>query len=106
MINMKTNLTIKKKILLCCCLFMMVFVGKGFAQLGANDYTVTIKNGHQNGTNEFLFDVFIQWNNAVNTNKFNFFQGGLELDYAAVSNGGVISAQFVPGSADPAVPGA
>src|SRR5436190_22226849 len=106
MINMKTSLTIQKRFLLCCCLFLMMFGVNGFAQttLGSGDYTLCVKNSHQTSNKEIQMDIYLQWDNPGKPQKFNFFQGGMDFDYAAVANGGVISAQFVAGSADAGVP--
>ena len=103
---MKTNLTIQKRFLLCCVMFLMMFVGKGYSQLGAGDYNLCVRNMHQTSPSVLEFDVFLEWTNPAKTNLFNFFQGGMDFNYAGVANGGVISAQFVALSADGNVPAA
>ena len=98
---MKTNLTKHKRILL-CVMFLMMFVGKVFSQ-GPNSYNLCIRNVHQTSPSVLELDVWLEWT-GTNTQKFQFFQGGLNFNYAGLANGGIITGIFVPGSADPVLP--
>lgn len=100
---MKTNQP-KIKSFLFGVLMAAMFCGQTFAQK-PNDYNVCIRNIHQTSPNIIELDVWLEWT-GTNTQKFLAFQGGMNFNYDGLSNGGVITGAFVPGSADPALPAA
>jgi len=67
----------------------------------AGAFTCSVKNIHQpqNSKNTIEFDVYV-YNSGKQTLKFQSFQGGLNFNYDGLANGGVITGQFVKGSAD------
>lgn len=68
----------------------------------AGDFTCTIKNINQpkNTNNVIEFDVYLS-NTSKQNLKFQSFQAGINFNYNGLANGGVITGQFVKGSADP-----
>ncbi|MEZ5046005.1 MAG: T9SS type A sorting domain-containing protein [Chitinophagaceae bacterium] len=92
---------IMKKILFLFILSSIFFISKTFGQ--ANSYTVTLNNITQTSNETLEFDVWIHWT-GTNTAYLTFFEGGINFNYAGLANGGTLSASFVNGSADPALP--
>jgi hypothetical protein len=70
---------------------------------GPNDYNLCLKNQKLISDSTFEFEIWISWT-GTNKQKFQFFQGGLDFNYDEVANGGTITGQFVPGSADKKLP--
>ena len=98
---MKRNLTKLKRIFLSVIILMM-FAGNAFPQ-GPNDYNLCVRNVHQTSPSVLELDVWLEWT-GTNTQKFQFFQGGLNFNYAGIANGGTITGAFVAGSADASLP--
>jgi hypothetical protein len=75
------------------------------SSLFANPFTCTIKNINQpkNTNNVIEFDVYVQ-NTGKQTLKFQSLQAGINFNYEALANGGVITGQFVKNSADRSLP--
>ena len=97
---MKKLLT-KCKSILFLLLFMIGITGKVFSQ--TNTYNVQLRNIVFLDCKNLEFDVWVEWTGS-NTNKFQFFQAGINFNYAGLANGGTITGAFQPGSADPSLP--
>ena len=98
---MKTTLTIFKRIIL-SVLFFLLINGNVFSQ-EPNSYNLCVRNLHQTTSNVYEMDVWLEWT-GTNTQKFQFFQGGLYFNYAGIANGGTITGAYVAGSANPSLP--
>ena len=83
-------------------MLVTLFAGKSFSQ-GPNDYNFCIRNVSHTSPGIIEFDVWLEWS-GTNKQKFQLFQGGLNFNYDGLANGGVITGNFVPGSADPSLP--
>ena len=80
----------------------MMFVGNVFPK-GPNDYNLCIRNVHKISPSVIELDVWLEWT-GTNIQKFQYFQGGLNFNYAGIANGGTITGAFVTGSADASLP--
>jgi hypothetical protein len=85
------------------CLVLWCFVSRPTVLAQTNGYQCCIKNLQQTSPTEIQFDVMLEWS-GTNSAKLTFLQGGINFNYNALSNGGVITGAFKPGSADPSLP--
>ncbi len=93
---MKKRLTNIKSVLL-ILMFLITLAVKSNAQ--TNTYNAYIKNVVFLDCKNLEFEIWIEWT-GTNTNKFQFYQAGINFNYAGLANGGTMTGAFVPGSAD------
>ena len=67
------------------------------------NYNCYIKNLTYTSPSSLEFDIIIEWT-GTNTQKLTFFQGGINFNYEGMSNGGIITGLFKPGSASKILP--
>ncbi len=68
-----------------------------------NTYHADIRNISFVDCRNLEFEVWIEWT-APNAQRFQFFQAGIDFNYAGLSNGGTLTGSFQPGSADASLP--
>lgn len=99
---MKNQLSFKK-IIIFNFLLLMLFSLKSFSQ--EENYNCYIKNIKNINEKTIEFDVFLEWT-GTSSQKFTFFQAGINFNYDVMAGGGVITGIHKPGSADPSLPNA
>jgi hypothetical protein len=93
---------------LCCINFLKIILICVLISISTNLFSQTntsnvkLKNIAFNGCRTLEFDVWIEWT-GTNTQKFQFFQGGINFNYSGLANGGSLTGAFIPGTADPSL---
>ena len=82
-------------------LFLIVFALGGYSQ---TSYNCSIKNITQVDLKTLTFEVWLQ-NTGSTGLKLEALQAGINFNYDGLSNGGIITGAFVPGTANGVMPG-
>ena len=90
---MKTNLLYLKRILL-STMFLIMLTGQAFSQ--GNTYKCYLKNITYVDSRNLEFEIWLEWT-GTNTNKFQFYQAGIDFNYAGLAAGGTMTGAFVAG---------
>ncbi len=97
---MKTNLSKLSRIIF-SCMFLILLTGNVHSQ--TNTYNVYLKNITFVDCRNLEFEIWLEWT-GTNTQKFQFFQAGINFNYAGLSNGGTMTGAYVAGSGDASLP--
>jgi hypothetical protein len=68
-----------------------------------NVYNAYIKNINFIDCKNLEFEIWAEWT-GTNTQKFQFFQAGINFNYVGLANGGTLTGAYQLGSADPSLP--
>jgi hypothetical protein len=68
-----------------------------------NTYNMYLNNISYTSCTTMEFDIWLEWT-GTNTQKLQFFQAGINFNYNQLANGGIITGEFVQGSADTSLP--
>ena len=98
---MKTNLSKLTKILL-SSLILTMFTVQSYSQV-TNTYNCYLKNITYVDCKHLDFEIWLEFI-GTNTQQFQFFQAGINFNYAGMANGGTMTEAFQAGSADASLP--
>ena len=76
--------------------FYFLYSIQGFSQ--TNTYNCYLKNINQIDSKNLEFEICLEWT-GTNTQLFGGFQAGIDFNYIGMANGGIITGEFVAGSA-------
>ncbi len=94
------NLKLGLKYIAAGLLFLLSLNADSFGQ--TNTYNARLKNINFVSCRTLEFDIWLEWT-GTNTQKFQYFQAGINFNYSGLSNGGTMTGAFVPGSSDPSL---